>query len=86
MFGAYQSIVTVEYIHGVKTKNWQPFYNKLWERNYWEHIIRNEGELSRIRNYIKNNPSKWENDKLNSSIGNRVQENMESYEEESWMI
>ncbi len=37
---------------------------KLWQRNYWEHIVRNELELNRIREYIQNNPAKWELDKL----------------------
>ena len=31
-----------------------------WQRDYFEHIIRNENELNRIREYIINNPSKWE--------------------------
>jgi putative transposase len=29
---------------------------KIWQRNYYEHVIRNEKELSKIRNYIRNNP------------------------------
>lgn len=36
---------------------------KLWQRNYYEHIIRDEPELERIREYIKQNPSKWQEDK-----------------------
>lgn len=86
ILGAFTSIVTVEYIRGVKENNWQPFPKKLWQRNYWEHIIRNEEELLRIRNYIKNNPLKWEIDRFKRASANRVQENMESYEEEPWMI
>lgn len=35
----------------------------LWQRNYYEHIIRNENELNRIREYIVNNPMKWELDR-----------------------
>ncbi len=35
----------------------------VWQRNYYEHIIRNNTELKHIRNYIENNPIKWENDK-----------------------
>jgi len=31
----------------------------VWQRNYYEHIIRDEGELSRIRRYITENPLKW---------------------------
>ncbi|MGC9472518.1 MAG: transposase, partial [Bacteroidales bacterium] len=34
----------------------------VWQRNYWEHIVRDEIELYRIRIYIYNNPMKWEND------------------------
>ncbi len=62
MIGAFQSIVTVEYIRGVKNNNWQPFDGKLWQRNYWEHIIRNEQSYQRISEYIINNPSKWKED------------------------
>ncbi len=38
---------------------------KFWQRNYYEHIIRNEADLDRIREYIENNPLRWELDKLN---------------------
>ena len=34
----------------------------IWQRNYY-HIIRNEGELTLVRKYIKDNPLKWEEDK-----------------------
>ena len=37
----------------------------LWQRNYYEHVIRNEEELSRIREYILNNPLKWDLDREN---------------------
>ena len=65
MVGAFQSIVTVEYIRGVKQHGWQPFNGKLWQRNYWEHIIRDELSYQRISEYIINNPKNWDNDKLN---------------------
>jgi hypothetical protein len=39
---------------------------------FHDHIIRNEQELIRIRQYIKNNPYNWEYDKLNTGTGNRV--------------
>jgi REP element-mobilizing transposase RayT len=39
---------------------------KLWQRNYYEHIIRNEHDLYRIRKYIQLNPLKWELDKYHS--------------------
>jgi putative transposase len=34
----------------------------VWQRNYYEHIIRNEPELNRIRKYIFENPLKWQED------------------------
>ncbi len=37
----------------------------VWQRNYYERIIRNENELSRAREYVVNNPLKWELDKEN---------------------
>jgi REP element-mobilizing transposase RayT len=39
-------------------------YN-IWQRNYYDHIIRNEKELNRIREYIINNPLKWHLDREN---------------------
>ncbi len=37
----------------------------IWQRNYFEHIIRNENELNNIREYIVNNPLQWELDSEN---------------------
>lgn len=34
----------------------------IWQRNYYEHIIRNEDDLLRIREYIIKNQENWEND------------------------
>ena len=34
----------------------------LWQRNYYEHIIRDEEDLMRVREYIVQNPLKWETD------------------------
>jgi putative transposase len=31
----------------------------VWQRNYFEHIIRDEQSMLRIRQYIRNNPAKW---------------------------
>jgi len=64
MIGAFESITTVEYIRGVKTKNWTRFEWKLWQRNYWEHIIRSERSFWKIANYIIDNPKNWEDDKF----------------------
>ena len=37
---------------------------KLWQRNYYEHIIRDEQSYQNISNYILNNPPKWKEDKF----------------------
>jgi REP element-mobilizing transposase RayT len=37
----------------------------VWQRNYYEHVVRNEGELNRIREYIALNPVKWAADREN---------------------
>jgi putative transposase len=64
MVGAFQSIVTVEYIRGVKNAGWEPFNGKLLQRNYWEHIIRDQAACRRIEEYIRTNPEKWEEDRF----------------------
>ena len=61
--GGFKSLTTVEYIKNVKLKNWKPFDRRIWQRNYYEHIIRDEKNYMRISNYIKNNPWKWKGDK-----------------------
>ena len=37
---------------------------RFWQRNYWEHIIRDVRSLNRIREYIDNNPARWLEDQL----------------------
>lgn len=68
IIGAFKSLTTNEYIRGVKQLNWQPFDKKLWQRNYYEHIIRNENDFERIIQYIKNNPFKWIYDSQHQDI------------------
>ena len=37
----------------------------LWQRGFYEHVVRNEEELGRIRQYIADNPQQWELDREN---------------------
>ena len=62
--GAFKSITTVEYIRGVKNNNWQAIDKRLWQRNYHEHIMRNEQSYIHISNYIIHNPVNWDKDVL----------------------
>ena len=64
----FKTMTTNEYIRGVKQYGWVPFPGRLWQRNYYEHILRNENEMSHIREYIRNNPAQWAKDKDNPSI------------------
>lgn len=62
--GGFKSITTHAYILGVKEKHWEPFEKRLWQRNYYEHVIRDEQDANRVREYIQNNPLNWEKDEL----------------------
>ncbi len=63
--GAFKSVTTHEYILGVDNKNWTRFYKRLWQRNYYEHIVCDEADLERIRDYIQSNPADWDEDEEN---------------------
>jgi REP element-mobilizing transposase RayT len=39
----------------------------VWQRNYHDHIIRNEEDLNRIRAYVVQNPARWSDDELFTS-------------------
>lgn len=77
MMDAFKSITTVKYIRGVRANpcgcptdikcmcgGWKPFDGKIWQRDYYEHIIRDEESYYRISEYIKNNPAKWKDDQF----------------------
>ena len=61
----FKSFTTSQYRTNVLQNNWPPFPGKLWQRNYYERIVRNENELNRIREYIRNNPARWADDENN---------------------
>ena len=63
---AYKSITTDEYITGVKQYGWKPFRRKLWQRNYWEHVICDNKDYNHICEYIYDNPANWHKDPLNT--------------------
>lgn len=60
--GAYKSLVANGCLDIYKKKN--KTMGKLWQRNYYEHIIRNEQSYQTISEYIINNPAKWKDDKF----------------------
>ena len=61
---AFKSKCTNEYLNHIETNNLNTS-GKIWQRSYHDHIIRNEESLNKIRDYIRNNPLTWEEDKNN---------------------
>ncbi len=60
----FKTMTTNHYIREVKDNGWMPFEKRVWQRNYYDHIIRNEADLIRIQTYIRNNPASWQVDQL----------------------
>jgi REP element-mobilizing transposase RayT len=57
---AYYKYQTTKRINALRSAQGERF----WQRNYYEHIIRNETEWQRIADYIQNNPARWVADQL----------------------
>ena len=51
-------------MHSIKQHGWKPFNTRRWQRNYYEHIIRDQRAYEEIAAYIIENPINWRNDKL----------------------
>lgn len=64
----FKTMTTNEYLRGIKERGWPPFPGRLWQRNYYEHIIRNELELNDVRRYIQENPARWTTDENNPAV------------------
>ena len=70
----FKSFTTHLYSKGVKEQGWVPFPGRLWQRNYYERIIRGNDDMSKIREYIDNNLCTWDEDEENPyKIGNSQQ-------------
>jgi REP element-mobilizing transposase RayT len=54
-----KSLTTARYRHAVANHGWPPFAGRLWQRNYYERIIRDDRALATIRRYIRANPRNW---------------------------
>ena len=57
----FKTMTTNAYLRGVKIGSLPAFNRKLWQRGYYERIIRSEWELQRIGQYIQKNPMCWNN-------------------------
>ena len=61
----FKTLTTKRYADGVHQNGWPAFRNRLWQRNYFENVIRDDPGLDRIRRYIQNNPACWAEDEEN---------------------
>jgi REP element-mobilizing transposase RayT len=56
----FKIMTTTDYIRQVKHAGWPPFERRIWQRGYYERIIRDERALEAVRRYIAANPARWE--------------------------
>lgn len=62
--GWFKTMTTNEYIRGVKQSNWQRFNKRVWQRSYFERIVRSDLAYFNISRYIRNNPMNWTRDRM----------------------
>ncbi len=58
----FKTMTTNQYITHVKSGTLPPFDKRIWQRNYYEHVIRDDADYDRLTFYIVNNPAKWDDD------------------------
>lgn len=55
----FKTMTTTDYVRGVKAGVLPPFDKKLWQKSYYDHVIRNQQDYDETWQYIENNPTKW---------------------------
>ena len=61
----FKGFTTYRYGVGVKEQCWPRYHDKLWQRSYYDHVIRNERAFEYIMRYVYENPIRWTADHLN---------------------
>lgn len=61
----FKTFTTNAYLDGIKDNGWTPIIGKLWQRGFHERIVRNKEEHVAFRKYIRQNPSRWDEDEEN---------------------
>ena len=64
----FKTMTTNAYFAGVRDHGWPAVDGKLWQRGYYDHIVRRNEALNDIRQYIINNPRKWSEDEHNPAV------------------
>lgn len=55
----FKATVHAGYRYGVLQEDWTQYDRHLWHRDYHDHVLRNDADLERIRQYIASNPARW---------------------------
>ena len=71
IIGKFKSKCSTEYLKYIYENNINDIA-QIWQRNYYEHIIRSKESLEEIRKYIVNNPFTWESDEENKDANNKI--------------
>jgi len=69
IIGSFKSKTSVEYLRYINDEKLN-VPGQIWQRSFYDHVIRNDKSLREIREYIKNNPCNWVNDKENANNQN----------------
>ena len=67
----FKTMTTNEYIQEVKSGSFPQFAKRIWQRSFYDHVIRDDEDLNRIREYVRDNPARWTLDEENPE--NRVE-------------
>jgi len=62
---SFKAATTRSYARGVRRLGWPPFADRLWQRGYYDRVIRDELEFGRIGDSIDTNPARWDRDREN---------------------
>lgn len=60
--GTFKSLCVKHCLDYIKHNESSQHLGKFWQRNYYEHVIRDHDDLAHIRQYIHTNPARWEED------------------------
>ncbi len=64
----FKSLTTARYRQGVHGGEYRAFEGRLWQRNYYERVLRNQEEVESFRRYIAKNPENWHADPENPMV------------------
>ena len=78
--GSFKSLCVTDWLKVIKAERLNAVA-RFWQSNYYEHVIRDDDEMDRIRRYIIENPSRWELDRENPACTKPS-----NVQEEKWMV